>query len=256
LSGAPCRLVLYGGKWASVTLHERVPPQLAESSGHYARQVLSLGGLLGARTDDSRPEIFLRESELSQMRQALREHFGESFRPLIVLHAGGGHLRATQRSSASNLTVAEYARLTGLLLEATDCRIVITGGTDETGLLEPFWTPWRRHPRCWFAVGSLALRPLTALLHLSDLTVVGSTGPLHLASAVGATTLTPFSQDPGVNAATWGNQGGVGHVIACPPLGHASATGNYPDTLNADHFFARAREILRDAKVRADSPAS
>ena len=101
-----------------------------------------------------------------------------------------------------------------------------------------------------------ALRPLTALLHLSDLTVVGSTGPLHLASAVGATTLTPFSQAPGVNATTWGNQGGVGHVIECPPPARTSPSGDNPDTLNADHFFTRAREILRDAKVRADSPAS
>jgi len=255
-SGAPYRLVLYGGHWASVTLHERVPAPLAEGSGHYARQVLSLGGLLGASTDDSRPEIFLRENELAQMRQSLREHFGESFRPLVILHAGGGHLRATQRNQARNLPVAEYARLTGLLLDATDCRVVITGGPDEAAMLEPLWNPWRQHPRCWFAVGMLALRPLSALLHLADLTIVGSTGPLHLASAVGATTLTLFSPATGVNATAWGNQGGVGHVIEWPPPGRASSTGNSPATINAGHFFTRALEILRGIQARVDSPPS
>ena len=260
LSGAPYRLVLYGGKWASLTLHERVPPQLAEGSGHYARQVLSLGGLLGARTDDCRPEIFLRDSELSAMRQALREHFGECVRPLIVLHAGGGHLRSNQRSSARNLPVEEYARLTGLLLDETECRVVVTGGQSESDLLKPCWTPWNQHPRCWYAVGSLGLRPLAALIHLSDLTIVGSTGPLHLASAVGATTLSLFSVAPGVNATAWGNQGGIGHVIECPPA-HATATPaispshrNLPAVISADYFFARTQEILRDAPARADSP--
>jgi len=260
-SGALYRLVLYGGKWASLTLHERVPPQLAESSGHYARQVLSLGGLLGASIDDSRPEIFLRESELSAIRQTLREHFGESLHPLIVLHAGGGHLRSTQRNTACNLPVAEYARLTGLLLDRTDCRIVITGGQNETALLAPFWTSWRQHPRCWFAVGSLGLRPLTALLQLADLTIVGSTGPLHLASAVGATTLTPFCPAPGVNAATWGNQGGLGHVFERSPAhcplqqGQTCSCGDFQGEITADSLFARAREILRDAPTRADSLA-
>jgi hypothetical protein len=68
--------------------------------------------------------------------------------------------------------------------------------------------------------------------------------------------LTLFSPATGINAAAWGNQGGVGHVIECPPPGRASATGDSPEAINADHFFARAREILGSIPARVDSPAS
>jgi ADP-heptose:LPS heptosyltransferase len=258
-SRAPYRLVLYGGKWASLTLHERVPADLAESSGHYARQVLALGELLNASVADSRPEIFLREAELAAVRQLLSQRWGESIRPLVVLHAGGGHLRPGQRSSACNLAATEYARLTGLLLEGTDCRVVITGGRAEAAQLESSWAPWRDHPRCLYLVGKLGLRSLTALLQLSDLVIVGSTGPLHLASAVGATTLSPFCSALGDNATTWGNQGGTGHIIerapaTCPRRqGQPWACGDFQGEINATHLFDRAREILQGIAAHANA---
>ncbi|MGA2051810.1 MAG: glycosyltransferase family 9 protein [Opitutales bacterium] len=257
-SGIPLRIVLYGGKWASLTLHQRVPANDAHSSEHYARQVLSLAGMLGISAENARPEIFLRESELAAMRQNLRDRFGEPGRPLVVLHAGGGHLRPGQRSSACNLPVDEYARLTGLLLEATDCRVVITGNQSEAAQLEPAWAAWRNHPRCWYAVGAFALREFAALLQQADLTIVGSTGPLHLASAVGATTLSPFCSALGDNAATWGNQGGIGHVVerspaTCPRrLGQSWACGDFQGEITASHLFERANGILKNVTPRAD----
>jgi heptosyltransferase-2 len=261
-SGVPRRVVLYGGQWASVTFHERVPMQLAHGTEHYSRQVLSLTTMLGITATDIRPEIFLRESELAAARQALREHLGESCRPLVVLHAGGGHLRSTQRSSASNLPVSEYIRLAALLLDQTDCRIIITGGQDEASQLEPAWASYRSHPRCWYAVGAFGLRELAAIFRLTNLIVIGSTGPLHLASAVGATTLSPFCTVTGNNAGTWGNQGGRGHVIEYSPdhrpaLSEPSdSCGHFQDEITADHFFARAKEILQVATPSSNNAKS
>jgi ADP-heptose:LPS heptosyltransferase len=250
-SGTPYRLVLYGGRWASWTFHARVPNNLVDGSAHYARQVLSLGAVLGASVEDIRPEIFLHEAEVSAMRQLLQDRWRSSPGPLVVIHAGGGHLRSGARSSACNLTADEYARLSGLLLQHSDAKVVVTGGQDEVSLLEKAWTSWVDHPRCWFAVGRFALRPFAALLRLADLTIVGSTGPLHLASAVGGTTLSPFCPMPGNNAVTWGNTGGAGHVLerssnSCPRCqGQSAACGDFAGEINAVQLFDRACAILK-----------
>lgn len=258
-SGAPFRLVLSGGKWSQATLHAMMPSEIAGSDAHYAQKVLALAGPLGAFTDDSRPEIFLLDTELAAAREALRERWGEPAGPVVVLHPGGGHLRSSEHNSACNLPITEYARLTKLILENTKCCVVITGGGNEASQIEPLWTPWRNHSRCWYAVGTLGLRPLTALLRLADLTIVGSTGPLHLASAVGAATLTPFCPAPGVNAATWGNQNENGFAIersltTCPRmLGQTCSCGDFQGEIDASHLFARAREILSGSGAQAAS---
>jgi hypothetical protein len=128
-------------------------------------------------------------------------------------------------------------------VERTDAAVVVTGSAKERAVYEQW--PALPGDRVWLSAGELSLRQLMALIGECALLVSVGTGPLHIASALGRKTLSPFCPHVGVCAAVWGNLGGVGEVIEprpeqCPrmQLG-AAAMCRFEGVIDAEALFAR-----------------
>jgi heptosyltransferase-2 len=109
-------------------------------------------------------------------------------------------------------------RFTGLAraLLAEGCRVVIVGGPPEVALTARIaaGAPGSRDEG-----GRTDLPGLAALLALCDVVVTNDTGPMHLAAAVGAPTVTLWGpSDPAEVAPVWGRQARVaGPDLPCRP---------------------------------------
>ena len=71
-------------------------------------------------------------------------------------------------------------------------------------------------PEAINAMGTLSLNELIFLLSAADGLVVNSTGPLHIAAALGTKTLGLFPSNPGKSPERWGPIGMQAHYLAAP----------------------------------------
>ena len=114
-------------------------------------------------------------------------------RPFVVLHPGSG-------GSCPRWPVAHYLRL-ALLLEAEGIPIVLSVGPEDEHVTSAAEASddTRRLPRFQGALPSLA-----SLLTRAALVVGSSTGPLHLAAALGTGTLAFHAPWPTCGVSRWG----------------------------------------------------
>lgn len=115
-------------------------------------------------------------------------------RALIVLHPGSG-------GSARNWPPEHFVRLASQLLAEGRYRIAVTGGTQEQDLVRRVGEAAQTD--LTFA-GSLSLVELAALFAETRVVVSNSTGPLHLAAAVGTRVIGLYPQLTAMSPARWG----------------------------------------------------
>jgi ADP-heptose:LPS heptosyltransferase len=115
--------------------------------------------------------------EDSQSRQAFCEKYRLSVeRPLFFMHPGSG-------GSANNLSPEQYALLANLLGQEYKINIVITAGPGEEATAERVLQAINLDSVAVYP-SSHGLKEFAHTLQLADLFISGSTGPLHLASAL------------------------------------------------------------------------
>jgi heptosyltransferase III len=113
---------------------------------------------------------------------------------LIVLHPGSG-------GSAHDWPRTHFARLAGLVGGEKRYRLAVTGGTKEGALVKEIAAAGGTELA--FA-GSLSLQELAALYAMARVVVGNSTGPLHLAAAVGTRVIGLYSQITAMSPERWG----------------------------------------------------
>jgi ADP-heptose:LPS heptosyltransferase len=111
-------------------------------------------------------------------------------------------------------------------LQAAGCDLVVTGGPGED--YQAGMTGTMRRTPAFVAAGSVSIRELAAILSWADLVVTNSTGPLHLAVALGVPTVSIYSSLPMRHPARWGPypayvEGDELHQILLAPLKGESA---------------------------------
>ena len=85
--------------------------------------------------------------------------------------------------------------------------------------------------------GKLSLRQLAALLQMTRLLVSNDSGPVHLASAVGAKTVVLFgTPDPATGPGRWGPYG-EGHWVIWKPA---------MEEIDVEDVFTLVQQALRD----------
>jgi heptosyltransferase III len=113
---------------------------------------------------------------------------------LIVMHPGSG-------GSAHDWPRTHFAQLAGLVAGERRYRLVVTGGGKEDALVRDIAAAGKTE----FAfAGSLSLPELAALYAMARVVVGNSTGPLHLAAAVGTRVIGLYSQITAMSPARWG----------------------------------------------------
>jgi ADP-heptose:LPS heptosyltransferase len=211
-----------------VDVRHRVAPNM-----HEVERGLSLAGTLGYELprDDDRGLRIVRGVQENPVRDA----------SYVVVHPGASVPARTWPAEKHAALVAELA--------ATGRRVVVTGGPGERRLTS-------------FVAGDVALdlggrtkfATLAEVLAGADVTVVGNTGPAHLAAAVGTPVVSLFA--PVVPASCW-RPWGVPHIVlgdqhapcagsrarVCPVEGHPCLDGvSVGEVLAAVDKLAPVRE--------------
>ncbi len=126
-----------------------------------------------------RPKLYLNEAEIKETRCRFSAPF-RSPKPKIVLHAGMG-------GSALNWPEFRYQKLIERLVELDNVVILTGAGREERKANERFIGSLngRFKDRAFNLAEQVNLRQLAALISQSDLFIGPSTGPTHIANAVG-----------------------------------------------------------------------
>lgn len=180
----------------AITLAWPVMTRKFRKGRHEAEYSLDLVRAMGVKTKNAAPEIHLTGTEKEQGRQLVG---GDGSLPIIGLHATSG-------KSAPNWTVEGWAELARILVASGQVNIVVTDHEVPTELrgLEGVLTPNEGQ----------SLRTTAATISALDLLVSASTGPMHMAGALGVPTLSLFCPLPACEPALWGPLGNeAGHIL-------------------------------------------
>ena len=97
-------------------------------------------------------------------------------------------------------------------------------------------------------LGPLGLRSFAAALGLGALFVSGSTGPMHLAAALGTPTLSLFPSQRAMSPLRWGPRGNRHGALSPAGLGWRSPRGmSTVDHISVDEAVNAAAFLLRGA---------
>lgn len=174
---------------------------------HEADYCMDLARAIGVRSDDLRTEAFLLDSEREEARARLRAAGREDGRPLITVHPESGR-------SAPNWTPEMYL---DFLLQAKDAfpeaQFVLLLSPGGIGIRPLFETLRDEH---LLLPDAGDLRMLMGMIAEADAAVSASTGPMHLAAALGTPTVSLFCPLTACSPKLWGPQGNRS-VTLLPP---------------------------------------
>lgn len=229
-----------------VYLHRSHPPV------HEAEFALAFVRRLGAtgRLADLSPRLVVDPHALDVVRDRIHRDLG-THGPLFGVHPGNGH-------SAYNWPVEKYAALVSRL--AVEGRVLVTGGPSERGMLDELRAGLSPSARGEvLVVSDFSLRQLVAALAQLTALTASSTGPLHVAAALGTPVVGLFSPHPAHLPAKWAPLGphqtllvaplAPGQDARVPPTQGSAlmARISVDDVLAANLHYARATARARHA---------
>ena len=209
LAGIPHRIGP-GSKIWSALLNKIIFQRRSKNSGHEADFNTALLEPLGIRPQKEPCHIYLSQEEKDLAAKRLeREHGIKPEDRLVILHPGS-------RGSAKNWPSRRYAELAALISnENPKLKLLLTGAPEEAPLLEEISALSGKGLS--FTREKLSLRELIGVISRASLLTTNSTGPLHLAVALGVPTVSFFPPLKGCLPQRWGPYG-TGNTVLQPEL--------------------------------------
>jgi heptosyltransferase-2 len=171
---------------------------------HEADYCLDLGRAIGVEADDLTTELFLSEAERRDGAAVLEAGGAAPGDALVGIHAGSG-------ASAPNWRVEHYVELARRLLERADVTVVLTGSENERSFGSAFRA--LESTRVIDLIGKLSLREAMGVISRINVLVSASTGPMHLAAALGIPTVSMFCPLTACSPELWGPRGNRAEIV-------------------------------------------
>jgi heptosyltransferase III len=199
-------------KWYSLFFSQRIWQHRSEGKKHEADFNLELLEPLGIPFKRYSTTLRLTEEERQKAHQVLEGHRISFQKPVIALHPGSG-------GSSQRWPLSQFIELGDRLQEA-GCDVLVTGGPGEN--YQNIMIDQMRRIPVFIAAGSVSVRELAAIYACTTLMVSNSTGPLHLAVAVGVPTVSVYSPVATCHPRRWGPypawvEGDKKHGVAVAP---------------------------------------
>ncbi len=204
--------------------------------------------------DDDRPpdnrigdtEFFLNAADSVWARDWLRAKTIDLARPLVVVHPGAG-------AAVKLWRVGAWAQVTDALAARFSAQCVLSGTAAERELCAAIAK--KSAARTTIAAGETSLAQIAAIMARAALVIGPDTGPVKLAAAVGARTLSLYGPVDAVKFGPWGNP--QRHRIlraglACQPCNRLDFPAEETDAhfcvrgLSAAGIIAAAGEMMAD----------
>jgi ADP-heptose:LPS heptosyltransferase len=200
------RVVQLGGTWPALFLgHQMVRRKAYERRLHYRDYFMETAEAAGAFLPDGDhgdPKLFLNAASKAAFLERYPRRPGTS---RVILHPFG-------HGTSPNYSPASYASLALQIAEELGLEVWLTGGRGDLAS----W-PGVSHPLIhndW--LGTLSLREMMVACNSVDAVICGSTGVIHMASALGTPCIGLFCPHPGSHPSAWGPIGARGKILIVP----------------------------------------
>jgi lipopolysaccharide heptosyltransferase II len=204
---------------------------------------------LGVSSEKILPKIYLLPEEEDYSRQIYDDLNIKRDDVKIVIHPGSG-------GSSLNYPVGKFAILADKLIEELSAKIILTGNKKEVAQSEKMKSLMKYQP--FDLTGKTELRQLCSLLRGADLLISNSTGPMHIATAVGTPAVAFFSPLQVASPKRWGPYGEMNEVIL-PPVESCYKCKpekcpefNCMEKIDPNEVILRVKKILRDKSLKVN----
>ncbi|MBI4810086.1 MAG: glycosyltransferase family 9 protein [Ignavibacteriales bacterium] len=195
-AGIPMRIGT-GYRWYSFMFNKKVYEHRRSAGFHELEYNLHLLNAIGYKVEDGTimPSLQIQQDAKEKVDSLLKEFGIQSNHKLVILHPGSG--RSSRDWSKKNFGI-----LGRQLSELSDVKVVVTGGKSEQRLVEEV----QIHSANAIIplVNRLTLNEYGALAKHATLFIANSTGPIHIAAAVGTMVIGLYPQVKTLSAARWG----------------------------------------------------
>lgn len=174
-----------------VSRHKYIPLR------HEADYCMDLARKIGVKSDEYVPKIYLSDSEKNMLKE-IRLKLEENNKIIVGIHSSNGN-------SAPNLDIKTYKNLIKRLQNTNQFKVIVTDNivSEELQNLNGVEYP---------NVG-LDLRNSILNFAALDILISSSTGPMHIAAALGIKTLSMFCPLPACSPKLWGPIGNDSKII-------------------------------------------
>jgi len=167
-----------------------------------------------------------------------------SERPFIIIHPGSG-------GSSIDWPLKNFIHLIKLLNEWGNYHVGVSGVPSEKEFLTPLY---KSDLQFVDLVGTFDLNKLAVFLKSAALYISNSTGPLHLAVAMGTRVLGFYPNSPGLGPGRWGPIGQPTSNYMTPVIDQTKPltdpTNNDMNMISPDMVLNRIKEILNRFSLR------
>jgi len=159
----------------SFLFNKRIYHHRKRSNRHEVDLNLEVSHAIGANIDAVEFKFYIPEEAINKLRKHL-DFSTMAKRPLVVLQPGSG-------GSARDWPLHRFGELATQLVQQLNAHVIVTGIKSEKALVDKVQKT--AEVEIQRVDGLLSIKELAALLQRADLVIANSTGPLHLAVAVG-----------------------------------------------------------------------
>jgi heptosyltransferase-3 len=209
---------------------------------HELEYNLDMLSALNIYSEKIAPKIFLSPEEEKAYQRFFRGLKLNENEKVVIVHPGS-------KNSALSYPLEKLAGVADKIIEKTGARMIITGGKDEINLARQMKNHMRNKPGD--LTGETSIRELGAIIKKAHLFISNSTGPMHIASALGTPVIAFFSPIFVAGPKRWGPYG-VKNFVFLPPVGvclkcQPKKCPHYDcmEKIDEDLVVSRAIEILQ-----------
>lgn len=184
-----------GYRWYSFLITDRVFEHRKDARRHELEYNLNLLRELDPALARATavPELPVRDDDRFEMRERLRRAKVAEGDLLVIVHPGSG-------GSARDWPAQNFEELVRRLMRVPNVAVIVTGSAAERPLVERVVAGT---PGVVTMAGELTLRQFGALSSLAKVFISNSTGPIHIAAAVGTFVVGLYPQVTPLSPARW-----------------------------------------------------
>ncbi len=167
-------------------------------------------------------------------------------KPIIIVHPGSG-------GSAIDLPLYKFKELVKLLYEKLNATIIITGYESEKGICEEL----KLNEAIKNFAGEFNLSELIALINKSSIFISNSTGPIHIAAALGKYIIGFYPKILSCSPQRWGPYTNKRSIFV-PEINCSGCTReqceslNCMNSINIDNVFSQIDKIYNDILLNGE----
>lgn len=235
------------GRW----LTDKVPLKGYEGR-HVSAYYLDLLGLDAASTENPPMSLALSPQDEDFAKEQMKAN-GLQQNKFVVIHPGGGESWG-QGAGLKRWSAVNFAKLADKMVEMASWPIILMGGKNDRALCEEVALGMRH--KALFFCGQASISQTAALMRNSRVVIANDGGPLHMAVAAGARTVSIFGP---VDPAVYGPYPSKGHLVVrkglrCQPCYQRFRMSDCQHqsclrTLSCDEVVAAIQVFLRTQQI-------